>query len=329
MTDREWDGFSGISMLTPVRARSIALLITLVGLVCSHPARAIVFQDTTAQNTGLGSSQGLLDGEARLIIGLSDGSTVGCSGSLLAGGQYVLTAAHCVTGDSGALSASNVSLDFANVGLTLTATRYLVDPVWNGSLTNGGDLALISLGAPVTSIAGYQLDTSSSAMGQVVALAGYGDTGVGSTGYQGSTFGTLYYGQNTYDGLYGIAPTVYGYDFDQYGTTTYNVYGGGAVGSNEVMIAPGDSGGGSFINVGGTLELVAVHDFISCVQQGCTPTSSFGQIGGDTSLYADASFVNSILVPEPASLWMIATGMAGLAGLHRQRPAGCSAIAVG
>lgn len=296
------------------------LLFALAGV---HPASAIVFQNTTAQTAGKGAGQSFLDPEAKLIITLSNNTSVGCSGSLLAGGQYVLTAAHCVTGDTATLSATGISLDFANTGLNLNATSYIVDPQWNGSVDNGGDLALIKLNTAVTSITGYTLDTSASALGSVVAIVGYGDTGVGTTGYNSSTFGTLYYGANQYDLTAGANNSLYIFDFDQYGTSTYNETGGGAVGTNEAMIAPGDSGGASLVDIGGVWEIVGVHDFISCITANCTPDSTFGQLGGDSSIYADAQWIDSIVssvVPEPGSAPLVATGLIGLA-IACRRPA--------
>ncbi len=289
----------------------LPLAAVLLALVPIRPASAIVFQNTSAQTAGLGASQGFLDGEAELIINLSNSTTVGCSGSLIDGGQYILTAAHCVTGDTDSTSATSISINFANVGLNLTSTSYVVDPTWNGSLTSGGDLALVKLSTPVTSIASYGLNTKSSAVGDVVTLAGYGYTGTGSAGYTANTFGTLYYGTNQYIGVYSNVTSVYGYGFTS---------GGGTIGSTEVMVAPGDSGGAALIDVGGTWDIVGVHDFVSCVTTGCTPNSSFGQYGGDTSVYADAAFIDSVL-PEPASLTMLAIALSGLAATSRRRSA--------
>lgn len=282
-------------------------VVAALSLLAAQPARAIVFQTSAEQMESLGAGQAFLNAEAKLLINLSNVGTVGCSGSLLSGGAYILTAAHCVTGDNGTSTATSISINFANVGLTLSASNYIVDPVWTGSVSNGGDLALIKLTTPVTSIAGYALDTSPSALGQVVTLAGYGDTGTGSTGATNS-FGTLYYGTNEYIGTYTSTPSVYAYAFSQIGDTT------------EAIIASGDSGGAGLIDVNGNWEIAGVHDFVACVTQGCTPNSSFGDLGGDTSVYADAAFLNSVLAaPEPASIAMFGIGMAGLGAVRRRR----------
>jgi len=287
--------------------RSFLAAWVLAALSIPQVAHAIVFQNAAAQTAGLGAGQVFLDAEAALVISLSNSTKVGCSGSLLAGGAYVLTAAHCVTGDTGTLTANSISLNFANVGLQITATSYIVDPVWNGSVTNGGDLALIKLNAPVTSIAGYTLDTASSVVGDVIMLVGYGNTGVGSSGYVNGTFGTLYYGANQYAETYVQVPSVYAYVFEQYNPP--------GVGMDEAMIAPGDSGGASLLYTDGSWQIVGVHDFIACDQLGCTPNSSFGQLGGDTSVYADQTWLDKVLAPEPGSAPTMIVGLLGLAGM--------------
>jgi hypothetical protein len=283
---------------------SILAAAAILVLLAARPARAIVYQNASEETAGAGQS--FLNGEAKLTISLSDGTTDGCTGSLLAGGGYILTAAHCVTGSTDTAAATNISIDFANVGLNLTATSYIVDPVWNGSVDNGGDLALVKLSTPVTTISGYALDTASSAVGDTVTLAGYGDTGVGSTGYTAGTFGTLYYGTNRFIGTYSTVPSVYDYTFSQYGPA-------------EAMIAPGDSGGAALIDLGGTWEIVGVNDFDACNTNGCTPDSTFGQTGGDTSVYADTAFLESVLAPEPASAAVFGIGMSFLAAVRRRR----------
>jgi len=305
-----------------VRLAVGAAVLLGVAALAIRPARAIVFQDATAQSAGLGAGQSFLDGEAALTVSFSDSTIGGCTGSLLSGGLYVLTAAHCVTGGGNTLSASSIALSFANAGLNLTANQYIVDPTWTGNILNGGDLALIKLSAQVTTITGYALDTASSAVGATVVMAGYGNTGVGATGYVGGSFGVLRYGRNVYDGTYSQVPSVYASDFDKVGTTAFNAFGGGAVGTDEVLVAPGDSGGGSLIQIGNAWNLVGVHDFIGCITANCTPNSSFGQVSGDSSVYANQAWLASVInAPEPGSLPMTVVALAGLAFAVRRKRA--------
>lgn len=299
-----------------LRRRAVSLAIAALALAAPR-AEAIVFQDATAQSNGVGMGTPYLDGEAGLIVSLNNATAVICSGSLLAGGDYVLTAAHCVTGSDDTLAATGISVTFANISLTVGAASYVVDPTWDGVIDNGGDLAVIKLSTPVTSITGYTIDTTDDAVGQVVTLAGYGDTGYGAAGYTNNSFGTLRFGQNSYDGTFTAAPSIYGFDFDKFGDPSSNLFGGNAVGPNEVMIGPGDSGGGSLVEIAGIWNIVGVHDFIGCFTYQCTPNSSFGQYGGDTSVQANAGFILEA-VPEPASVPVLAAALA-LAGAVRWR----------
>lgn len=260
---------------------SCLVAVVLTALFAAPSAFAIVFLTQAAQTAGLGAGEAFLDPEAELIVSLSNGSEVGCSGSLLAGGDYILTAAHCVTGDTDTLAADNISIDFANVGLDVSSAGYIVDPAWNGNLDDGGDLALIELSTPITSITGYTLDTTSSAVGDDVTIAGYGTTTYGTNGYSSENFGVLHYGTTSFGGVYSTIPSVYEFEFVDSGR--------GYTGSQEAMIAPGDSGGAALLDLGGTWEIVGVNDFDACTTDGCTPNASLGQYGGDTSVYGPLS----------------------------------------
>jgi secreted trypsin-like serine protease len=308
------------------RARN-AIVGLALSAVLAGPAFAIVFQDPQAQSEGLGAGQAFLNGEAALRMTFSDGSHPGCSGSLVGGGAFVLTAAHCLTDGKGNKEATSIDMFFAGSNLDVTSTHYLINPNWVGTISGGGDLALIKLNAPILSIPSYQLDTKSTAVGDIVTLAGYGETGVGDTGEQRSTFGTLHYGRNRFDFPYDDVPWVYEYDFDKLGDDSLNVTGGLAVGSDEVDIGAGDSGGGALMFVNGAWELVGVHEFTICAVDDCGPISAFGEKGGDTSVFAYRTWLDQELgaaaaatpVPEAKSWALLTMGFVALGLMSRRR----------
>ena len=111
---------------------------------------------------------------------------------------------HCLTDALVVDIYFGTKVSFSTPAGQITSSDYILDPAWDGPILDDGDLALIKLPAKITSVTSYELDTTSSAVGQRVILAGYGYTGVGSTGAVSTTFGTLRYGANVYDGVSAI-----------------------------------------------------------------------------------------------------------------------------
>jgi secreted trypsin-like serine protease len=317
-------------MPTTIHARSkfynraqwaLTAIALSVGLAAT-PASALVYQDTDTQSAGLGAGHAFLDGEAALTVALSTGGHGGCSGSLVGGGAFVLTAAHCLTDDDGNRIATSIDILFGNSNLDVTATKYVLNSDWVGTISGGGDLALIKLDTPILSIPSYQLDTTSTAVGDVVTLAGYGNTGVGDTGEEAHTFGTtLQFGRNRYDFDYDDVPWVYEYDFDKFGDDSFNVTDGPAVGSDEVDLGSGDSGGAALMLVDGAWEIVGVHEFTICAVDDCDPISAFGEKAGDTSVFAYRDWLNAKLapVPEPATWALLGVGFIAVSLVSRRR----------
>src|SRR5262245_8080503 len=128
-----------------------------------------------------------------------------CSGSLLYTGRDVLTAAHCVDDNKdGVVDAGAVSVQFDLPGGPITirdipATNITLHPAWDG---DEPDMAVIHL--PVVAPAGaerYDIYRGHDEGGKVMTVAGYGATGTGTTGEDG-TFGKKRCGLNRYDLVY-------------------------------------------------------------------------------------------------------------------------------
>ncbi len=238
---------------------------------------------------------GAFDGTALLLFTTSGASgTYACSGSLMQGGQYVLTAAHCADG----LVSMSVQFGYTNNTAlqTRNAVSATINPGWNGTLDTGADLALIKLDAAVTNLPTYKLSTTND-VGKTYLMTGYGTSGTGrsftSPNWNDGDYG--HYGYNTFDTTSDVftsawqaatgdnvytAPTyglTYVSDFDaprtvanasQYNTLQRiaDISGGNwsntsGLGRNEALIAGGDSGGGDFVWTGSEWVLSAVHSW--------------------------------------------------------------------
>lgn len=307
---------------------------------------------------------GALDGVARLRFSNSQGNWA-CSGSLLAGGQYVLTAAHCADD----FSKMTVSFNFYNgsaaVVRNVSVGNAYVNPHWNGTLDTGADIAILKLDQKVTGINGYHLSTTND-VGKDYLMAGYGTTQVATTdaatNWNDSAFG--HYGFNTFDvisndfnkaignnvpGWYNPSDYAYGAtymsDFDD-GSAAHNTLGrvgaatagtwnsGTGLGSNEALIAGGDSGGGDFVWNGSEWLLSGVHswgwggnsacyygtvaDYTTC-DNAPLNGSSYGDLSGSTATYSHINWINSVTaVPEPETYAMLLAGL-GLVAYARRR----------
>ena len=306
------------------RERTAAWALCVPFFCCINPAHAntrIIAQTrplyTTTDDPSLyiTTPGGDYDGVTRLLLNRSDGTFI-CSGVLLNNGRDILTAAHCLTDDNGNLITNSVNALFQlpTGSVSLAATQINVHPDWDGDFGIGNDLALISLDqfAPAEIPRhGIYIDTDE--VGRVVDKAGYGRSGQGNDGdILGS--GTKRAGQNVYDALGDVLDPVGGlsplpgaqlaYDFDD-GNSAHDAFGffdsalgtsgldGLGLGSDEVMSAPGDSGGPTFIDnlVAGItsygLRLNLVGNQSSDVD--ASLNSSFGEFAVDTrvSYFAD------------------------------------------
>ncbi|XVJ71672.1 MAG: trypsin-like serine protease [Rhizobacter sp.] len=279
---------------------------------------------------------GALEGTARVEFSNASGNFV-CSGSLLQGGSYVLTAAHCVD------DFTSLSVNFRQGSVARTGAEVFINSNWNGQFATGADIALIRLDQAVNDIQGFAL-ADGNVMGNVFLMAGHGLIGSGNTGGTGfDGFNRPHYGYNVYDvGFAGAYGFTYVYDFDN-GTANQNTHCqiylvcGAGLGINEALIAGGDSGGGSFVWDGTQWLLAGVHSFgrtfgrFECPLnpgQICgdidniTLNSSFGETAGDTAVFSHMNWINAFInpvntVPEPSTLALVLLGLTAVAWRRR------------
>ncbi|MDN3542965.1 MAG: trypsin-like serine protease [Roseateles asaccharophilus] len=352
----------------PQPATTARLTLALLAVLCSAvsaPSASAMSNTSNPVNWRIEASTRFnevsLDGLARLSYTLPSGSGSMCSGSLLDGGLYVLTAAHCV--DNGK---SNFRLEFGVVNDVAKAnssvSQVIMHPSWAGDVTTQADLALLKLSTPLTGAQGFQIHRSS-ALGQSVLMTGYGTTGLGGSNSPPSFSDRAYghWGMNTFDataiqfidaaqaqGLPDLGTwsnahgEIYVADFDN-GDSRYNTLGrlnglsSGLGIANEALISGGDSGGGDFVWDGKAWLLTGVHSWSwgFCSGRITNPScdfsraneSGFGDLMGSTAVYSHVDWISSVTgmtapVPEPGSWALMAAGLGLLAWRRNpQRPA--------
>ena len=224
------------------------------------------------------------------------------SGSLLVGGNWILTAAHVVWSAqlNMPLTADMVQIafDMPTGRVTVPASQIVVNPKYTGDVTQGNDLALVQLASPApTGAKVLDIYRNSSELGQVGTLYGYGMIGTGDVGENADGGNLKRTGQNKWDAtgsLLGYADTTLVSDFDD-GTAQHDAFGvvfgihNLGQGVNEVSSAHGDSGGPILLD-GKIAGIVLLR--------GCRPRPhdpvpgqniSYGEFSLDTrvSLFAD------------------------------------------
>jgi len=335
--------------------RTMAVLTICAGL--SLPASAGVRRPDVldSYHVGLGAAHPSV---GAVLFDTPSGSYLG-SGTLItngnAGGDWVLTAAHCVDGATSVTFITDANLlDGWSPEDTHEAARFLPHPKWNGDASRGSDIGLIQLANPIesTTIQAAGRYTQELEVGASGVFVGYGRTGTGDIGATEGA-GTRRAGNNTIDQLFktrGKTLGIFAYDFDS-GDVADNVFGAADQEDYEYLTSFGDSGGPTFIDG----LLAGVHSFVVDENEdggdinlgdyegwcnygdwaGDTRVSAFNRwidkvIGDDEGGHGGGkppwagkpggpkdSFVAGAPVPEPASLSLLALG--ALLAVRRRR----------
>ena len=200
----------------------------------------------------------------------------GCTGTLIAD-NVVLSARHCGAG------AGDVVIfgDNANGGGIFTRTvQSSFLPEGNGSLLDGGDVAILTLTASVPANIATPMrliDETDALEGMVCVTVGYGFNGVGSNGHGFSADGRRWGGENIID-VYGRPATSNGSniistDFDDGSGAANQIPGSSSIPLEfEATTSPGDSGGPVLVQVGDEWLIAGV------LSGGSTGTSVYGDI---------------------------------------------------
>jgi hypothetical protein len=215
------------------------------------------------------------------------------SAVLLAGGQYILTAAHLFSANP---ALSNVHILNA-VGQSVSAVAEIfIHPLWdNNPAGYNHDLAIIKLAQPLAQTSGYEIYRTKTEIGQTFTRAGFSGT-------------DLVLGKNTYDALTERINDSFGshveadsqllYDYDD-GTSQHDALGllfnlpNLGLGSEETMSQNGLSGGGTFIDG----KIAGIGSFIFRSDSSDVNNvidSSIGEMGSDTRISTHADWIDFI-----------------------------------
>jgi uncharacterized protein YkwD len=164
-------------------------------------------------------TSGQPDNGHRSVGSLKSGGSA-CTATLV-GKRTVLTAGHCVKGPSA---------EFKLDGQTYHSSQIIKHPGYGGG--NNNDIAVVILQQAPQGVSPSPVMVSAPHVGQHITLVGYG-----RTSEQGNDYGTKRMGTNT---------------ISQLGSTTFKFQGG----SN---VCNGDSGGPTFVNLGGQEVVAGVH----------------------------------------------------------------------
>lgn len=229
------------------------------------------------------------------VVRVSHGGYYG-SGALLFDGRAILTTAHLFDDRSGT---TTVTFETVTGTHTLQAEQVLTHPGYDDQ--GNSDLALVWLSAPApVSADRYELYRAQDEISQTFIMAGYGQTGTGSTGATSSTSQIRFKAGNTFDADAATLKQEMGYgiswaplagtqllaDFDN-GSHLNDALGqllglnDLGLGLDEGLIASGDSGSPAFVQG----KVAGVASYTASLSRGSLSpdidsitNSSFGEI---------------------------------------------------
>jgi hypothetical protein len=287
-----------------VRCRVLA--IALIGLAAaSAPGGTILHTQPDSLYTGLANQPDFAAvGE---FLWRKGGSGYLASGTLI-NSQWVLTAAHVVSG----INPGNIgTMTFQVGGVTYHVSATYYTSGWTGNVSDGNDIGLVQLDSVVPNVTPARLYSTTNESRQPTTIAGFGATGTGLTGATlpagtkraGTNVAALGSALNDIWWTGGGNDTMLVADFDVPGPTGDPTQDLAVPTDLEYCAAPGDSGGGWFIQQGGVDYLAGVTSFLA--RNPANPVGAmYGDIFGSTRVTSFLDWIGQYttyytLAPHP------------------------------
>lgn len=258
---------------------SLLLVASLEAGVVRHDRDDHLYTELGAEYANVGQVQ----------ISQTDGNYLGSA--TLIDKHWVLTAAHVID------QATSLSISFDGGITSYDANDWVAHSEWNGDLGKGYDIGLMYFERDLidaTGLTAASLYRSSDEVGSISIAAGFGTTGTGLTGYT-NLDGQRRAGENMVDALLktpGKGNRILLTDFDNPNDPSDSSWGSSDPLNLEYLIAPGDSGGGLFIDD----MLAGVHSFGWGRLDG-TPDSDYGDAAGHTRVSSFTNWIDSVISP--------------------------------